>query len=458
MKKLVLLAMVIGSSVLVKAQDFKKVSNAVLIRQMETAKGELDKIMADPKAQAKPEGWFWKAMIYASFYNDEVLKGKYPNAYKIADEAYDKYIALDPTAKLLKENNGADLVFKMYKPAFNSGVGSFNKKDWDSAAYYFGYSVKYTDILFQNKFNSNKEAAFDTTSILYAGFSAQNAKKPELAMKYYSKLIDSKVSGESYIDIYKFPLINAINSKDEAAFNKYLAIAKLMYPKTNWEDYELSYFNQNYSLADKAAMYDKEDAAGTMSVNKYIEYAQAFANLTKEEKATVDSVQQIKYLIKGTDAFAKAATKKPDDGIWAFNAGITYYNLYGIYDDQSRAYKRALQELNSNRVVEKDPKKKAAADAKYKEQADLLKKQKADLEKPMADAGEATLVWLEKSYSLLKDKPSRTTTEKNCLNKSVDCLSNIYAIKRDKARGTDPKGFDLYDAKYKLYDELHGKF
>ena len=45
--------------------------------------------------------------------------------------------------------------------------------------------------------------------------------------------------------------------------------------------------------------------------------------------------------------------------------------------------------------------------------------------------------------------------EKSCLRKSVDFLANMYAIKRDKAAGKDPKAYDVYDAKYKLYDGLH---
>ncbi|MBC7587275.1 MAG: hypothetical protein H7178_02865, partial [Chitinophagaceae bacterium] len=43
-------------------------------------------------------------------------------------------------------------------------------------------------------------------------------------------------------------------------------------------------------------------------------------------------------------------------------------------------------------------------------------------------------------------------------NRSVDYLANIYVYKRDRVRGKDIKAFDAYDAKYKLFDGLHGTF
>jgi len=40
------------------------------------------------------------------------------------------------------------------------------------------------------------------------------------------------------------------------------------------------------------------------------------------------------------------------------------------------------------------------------------------------------------------------------INKSVDFLANLYAYKRDRMRGKDPKAVDAFDAKYKEFDAL----
>jgi len=72
----------------VKAQDFKKVRSALLIAQvggsndqkLEEAKTELDKVMADPKAQNNPEAYVLKTEIYGLIAGSNTLKAKYPTA------------------------------------------------------------------------------------------------------------------------------------------------------------------------------------------------------------------------------------------------------------------------------------------------------------------------------------------------------------------------------------------
>ena len=453
MRKLLCIAL-FGITINSGAQDFKNLSKLILLNQFEPAKLELDKLMADPKAESKPNSWFYKFKIYSFFYKDDKLRLKYFGAEKIADDAFQKYFALDSTLKVLKENNGQDALYNMYATSFNKGIVTFNEKNWDSASYFFAYSVKYSDVIFQNKFSTNQNQAFDTTSILYAGYAFQNAKKTESATKYYDRLISSKIGGKNYFDIYKYCLVYGINSKDQSAFNKYLSACKSMFPNEDWEDYELSYFSKNYTLQEKSDLYDKEDAEGTITAKRYLQYGDAFARISKDDNAGIDSMKQDMYLHKAADAFKKAFNKDTKNATSAFNTGVIYYNIFGIYDDKVSQAKRALQELNTN--AEADPKKKASPQFKVK--VESLKTQRITLEKPMNEAADSSVIWLEKEYQILKDKKDRSKEENNCLNKSVDYLSNIFMFKRDKARGKDVKAFDEFDAKFKLYDDLHGKF
>ncbi len=460
MKKITFLSIFVVCAILSSGQNFDKVKTYALLSKFEDAKNELDKLMVDPKAQAKPDGWGWKAKIYSVFYKDSKYQGKYPNAEKIADEAFDKYIALDPSLKFLKENAAQDAIFDLYIPSFNNGIGGFNAKKWDSASYYFDYAVKYSDVIFKNKLSASN-ATFDTNTIIYAGYSAQNLQKPDKAIKYYTRLMESKVGGENLIDIYRYALQHTTNTKNLEDFNKYLGYSKAMYPNTNWEDYEIDYLIKNNSLTEKIAIYTKEDASGSLTYNKYIQFGDMFVNIPKADKANLDSTTLADYQYRAADAFKKAASKNPSDGIAPFNAGVIYYNIFGILDDRVAASRKALQELNSNykdKAPEKDPKKKLAADAKFKEQSDLLKKQRLDIEKPASETADLSIEWLEKAFAVLKDKPNRSSTERSCLNKTVDFLGNIYQYKRDKASGKDPKAYDAFDAKFKLYDGLHGKY
>src|SRR5580698_5970439 len=129
MKKLLLLVTVIAFVRISHAQDFTKVKNFVFLpNQLELAKTEIDKLMTDPKAQAKPEAWLWKAKVYSGIYADEKLRAKYPGSENTANDAFQKYAQADPTYKLLKDNGLQTFAGEMYSTSFGQGVRTYNTK------------------------------------------------------------------------------------------------------------------------------------------------------------------------------------------------------------------------------------------------------------------------------------------------------------------------------------------
>ena len=456
MKKYLLLAAFALSIQLVHAQDLKRVETSYMITKTEDAKQEVDKVMADPKQKDKQEAIFWKAKVYAAIYKDAKLRDKYPNALKDADEATKKYIESDPGFVWVK-TKGAEGFFDMYGTSYQTGVKQFNDKKWDDAATSFKVAVDYSDIIFKNKW-TNVAISFDTTTLLYLAYSYQNGQKPAEAAKYYGRLADNKVQGDTYIDVYKFLANHYTIAKNELQFKKYMAIARELYPKYGgWDEYEIDYMDQNLTLAQKTKLYETDDAAGSLTEIKYLQFGDIFVS-AKNKDTTLDSLQLVQYSLKAADAYKKAFAKNAQNGIAAYNVGVIYYNMYGEYDDTYASNIRAMQALNADRPVEKDPKKKAAADAALKAKLDPIKLANATIEKPLMDNLDMSLQWLEKAYAILKDKATRTSTEKSVINKSVDFLANLYAYKRDKLRGKDPKAVDVLDAKYKEFDGLHGKY
>ena len=85
------------------AQDFKKVETNVYLKKFEEAKTEIDKSMADPKNQAKADGYYWKSRIYAALFQNEATRAKYPNAVEDAHAAFQKYAEMDPALAKVKE-------------------------------------------------------------------------------------------------------------------------------------------------------------------------------------------------------------------------------------------------------------------------------------------------------------------------------------------------------------------
>jgi hypothetical protein len=461
MKKFLMLAVMAISVHVLQAQDkqFSKVSTVFILNQIENAKVEIDKAMTDPKAQAKAEGWLWKARVYAELYFSEAWRPKYPGCDNIALEAFKKYESLDPTYKMVADPSIAwrplDLI---YVTSFGGGRKFFDAKEWDSAFTTFEKAAYLGDVIIKNNLRGNG-AKIDTISVLYTAYAAQNGKREAEASRYYEKFADLKIGGKDFQDAYTYILVHASNIKNSEKFYKYLNIAKELYPDGDWDDYEFDFIGKNLTTAEKVALFEKEDANGTLSARKYLLYGQMFTDLSRDDKVDADSLLKSSYEHKALTAFKKAFEKDGRLGIAAFNAGVIYYNEFGIYEERQNNNRRALQELNANKPpAEKDPKKKAAADAKFKEKTDAIKKLNADLEKPLLDAVDNTITWLEKAFTVYKDADITDRTTKNILKNSVQWLANSYMYKREKVKGKDVKAYDAYDAKYKEYDLLYEKY
>lgn len=454
------LSAILGCLVLgnIQAQEMKKVQLFMMSQKFAEAKAEIDKAVTDPKFSGKAETYYWRSRIYAAIFNNAALRAKTPNAKEVAEEAFAKYQQMDASYKLVTDlgPEGPQGYFDLYQGSFQEGVRTFNAKNWDSASYFFTTSVKTYDQIYQNKW-INTKTPFDTTSILYLGYAYQNAQKAEQAVQQYTRLADNQVADESYVDMYRYVLGYYTSTKNESQFRKYLGVSKQMYPKENWDDYEMDYLEKNLNLAEKTALYDKESAAGTLNEFQYLQFGDWFANSKNKDK-DMDSATQAMYSKKASEAFQKAYEKNNKNAVAAFNAGLLYYNNFNDYSDKYSENIRTLQLMNSNKPApEKDPKKKAQQEAKFKEQTDAVKKLNTELEKPINENLETSIGWMEKAVDALRGRNDLNRTEKMVFDRSLDFLANMYEYKRDRMRGKDMKLYDLYDAKYKEYESMHKK-
>ena len=66
----------------------------------------------------------------------------------------------------------------------------------------------------------------------------------------------------------------------------------------------------------------------------YITYAESFAQPDKNQLAQLDSTQQQELKLAAADAFIKAFNLNDTNGLYAFNAGVLYYSIFGQLDDK----------------------------------------------------------------------------------------------------------------------------
>jgi hypothetical protein len=388
------------------AQDFKKVQTNFLLKKIDDARTELDKVMADPKAQNSAEGNLWKARIYAAYFADEAMRAKVPNAGSMALEAFKKYMQLQPDAKLLVEG-GLSVIDQIYVTNFNMGRAAFDRQQWDSAFTYFVPATEMGEFITQKNWRSNKQA-IDTFTTLFAAYAAQNSKKLDVAARYYQQLADLKVSGKEYEGVYEFLTKHYLNTKNQQLFNKYIGFAKELYPQQNlWGQLELAYAEENLTLDQKLKLYAEAETGGKLTANDYISYGNMFANVKKGDDG-LDSARAAEIRKKAVDAFQKAYNMDKTNGIAAFNAGVVINNEWNELRERYAGYAGT---------------------------APALKVKREEIDKLSMEVSAQAAEWLEKAYTVLDAKAEKSRVETTSLKNSARMLANLYIYRRDRSKG-----------------------
>ena len=464
MKRFLLLA-ITAISLGATAQKYDNVQKYLIFNPVQSlnAKAEIDKIATDkPKALDKAEFWLWKARAYSSVFNDSTLRATNAGAISTAWEAFSKYITMDPELKILKDDAGvpglgSTIVDQIYGNCINIGFEHFKKEQWSEAYELFLYGYKMGDFITQKDLRNNKQL-YDTLSVTFVGYAAQNALKVDEALKYYKILADSKIKEDKYLPVYKYILISSSNKKDSASFYKYFAITKEVFPKESWDEFETDFINKSYNMDQKLSYYTRHDAANDMSAIQYFGFGDDFTSPSAEEKKTVDSAKLEAAKLIGIDAYKKAFSKDNKLGIAAYNVGVLVYSKFDKLDDKLRENLRTLQDINAKKAEIKDPAKKKAYELKVKDNVEAIKSSNVVIDADMMKLSDEGLEWLEKAFNQLKDQTKRSKQETNCLNQSVKLLYNLNEYRRNKAKAKDPKAYDAFDAKCKFYDALQDKY
>ncbi len=429
MKKMMLSLLFASTGYIAMAQDYTKVLTMYQLKKYEDAKKELDKIAASEKGKDKPETYLWTAALNSEFYKDSAgFAAKYPNAASDAYTALNTYQQKDPSLKALKETGTLNSIAWLYTTSFNNGKKYFSQSNWPEAYKNFKLAADMGEFINKNGFSTSK-SQIDTFTVLYTGYSAQNAGKPEDAVAYYEKLADLKTGGKDLQPMYQYMLDDYSKMKQTDKFNKYLAVAKELYPDQSalWSQIEMGAMTSGSSLQQIIDNY-KAAANTALTEDQLIGYAEALND--PEKTKGLDSTQQISVKLLSADIYKRLFTVNPK-GIYAFNAGVLNYNIFNTLDDRFFALRG---------------------------ESASLKAQRTDIQKQQIPYADTAIAWLEKGYDILKAKTDREKSESNSLNRSVDYLANLYQWKRERSKVLAPKEYDKYDAKFNQYSNEHDKY
>ncbi|MDP9042017.1 MAG: hypothetical protein M3N30_08540, partial [Bacteroidota bacterium] len=218
------------------AQSVEKAKDLLKANKTAEAKDEIDKTLLVEKNQKNAEAWYTKVKIYNAVAANDQLKTQYPDALVQSLDALKKYTQFDDKKMVLLAADGYKPVNEIYQGLFQLGAANYNAQKWTDA--YTDFNAAISAINFMYKQGWIKQS-MDSTSLLYAGISAEKSDKRDEAVVYYKTIADSgitKIGGNDMAEIYKWLSDYYTRKGDKAMAAKYTALGKSKYPNDIFYD------------------------------------------------------------------------------------------------------------------------------------------------------------------------------------------------------------------------------
>lgn len=402
------------------AQKVEKAKELLKANKLTEAKTEIDNFLAQEKNQKVAEAYYVKAKIYNAISMDANLKTQMPDARMEAFNSLKKYTEIDDKMLIALQIDGYKPVNEMYTGYYQDAANSFNAKEYEKA--YAGFANAISVSSFMNQKGWIK-MGLDTNSVLYAGVAAEKLNKMEDAAKYYGMLVEGKVKGEGFVEIYKWLANHYYEKKDMATAEKYLALGKEVYPADPfWASLTLDMARDKGDKKELFARYEETVTAypdnHLYRYNYAVELYQEGYN-TDLTKRPANSEELIK---KAQDNIMQTVKIKPDYSRAQLFAGQIIYN-------------QGVDILNKSKEI------KGTKPEDVKKKADL----KAEAVKKFDEAAP----YFMQVDNLLGGQGKLKMEDKSDLKEAYDLLITIYDQKglKDKVKE--------YEVKFNEVDKKH---
>jgi hypothetical protein len=405
------------------AQSVDKAKDLLKANKFVEAKEEIDKVLLLEKNQKVAEAWYVKVKIYDTIGTNAQLKVQYPDALVQSLDALKNFIKYDDKKQVLLIADGFKPLNVIYPGLFQSGVSNYEAQKYDQSLIFFGSAVSAIDLMYRQGWIKQ---SMDSTSLLYAGISAEKANKRDEAVIYYKEIADSgitRIGGNDMSEIYKWLADYYIRKKDNANAAKYIALGKSKYPNDLFYDElsleELRKTGPKDSLFAKYEQINKEHPDSSIYFFNYGLELYQYASDTSSGKKIANSDELIKKAQEKLLTCVKLNPGFPQAylvlGQISYNEGVEYQVL-------------GKPKGNTNAVE---------------------LKQRQDYRTLAAKRFDEAVPYLEKVDQLLGSQGKLKKADKVALRESYDMLVTIYESKKDKAK------IDSWTTKYNDVDKVH---
>lgn len=438
MKKLTFFLVMLSLAVFTQAQSYKDIGNKILLQQYDDAKKDIDKRITNEKFASKPDAYILKTAIYAALAAKEGAADK-DNLLTEAEAAYAKYKEMDPTLSLVTDPIYREGVIKLYSALYSKGIEGYKAKTWEPAYADFKKVVDLSDVLIDKKVLNIE---MDTTSVLLAGFTAENSNHKDDAAKYYTRLANNKVGGEGNEFIYRFLVLYSYENNDMAGFDKYKQLGKELYPNNEYFDYDRTDFAvglaKDFDTKIKALNAVLAEDPNNYKAN--VTLAQLIFDTLHAGGDAVKPANADELESKMVQALNKASDLKPEDETVLLVLGDHYITKAEQVNDERAAHVKAMQGRT----------KPGAKPSKE----DVAKRD--ELDKKYGDAFELARAPYEKAASLLAaKKASLTARQKQQYRNVAGYLGDIYNYKKVQASKTSPAEVAKFETEAKKWNDIY---
>jgi hypothetical protein len=415
-----LMAVVISG---LSAQSVDKAKDDLKANKIAEAKDEIDKALLVEKNQKNAEAWYVKVKVYNAIATNDALKAQYPDALVQSLDALKKYTALDDKKLASLTLDNYKPINEIYQGLFQEGAANYNAQKWAAALVDFQGAIAAIDFMYGKGWIKQ---SMDSTSLLYAGISAEKSDKRDVAVIYYKVIADSgitRIGGNDMAEIYKWLADYYTRKGDKANAAKYTALGKSKYPNDIfYDELALDELRKTGPKDSLFAKYEQINQAHPDSAIYFFNYGlelYQYATDTTSGKRPANSDEMIKKAQEKLQASLKLNPNYPQAslilGQISYNEGVEFQVL-------------GKPKGNTN-----------AAELK----------QRQDYRAQSARKFDEAIPYLEKVDQVLGSQAKLKKADKVALRDAYDMLITIYEAKKDKAK------IDMWTDKYNNVDKVH---
>lgn len=422
MKRILFLLTISLSVLIANAQNIDNIKASLMLNQLEKAKTDFDKAITNSKFAGKAEAYILKTAIYAGLAMAEDKKNT-PAGEQLTNEAeaaFRKYKEMEPSLALMSDPIYQNGPINLYSSYYTAGYTDYSSKKWQTGLDKLKKAIEFSDLLIAKKLIN---VPVDTNVLILAAITAENSGNKDDAAKYYTRLADTNVAGDGFEGVYRFLVSHSFGKKDMTAFEKYKALGKQLFPKSEYFDYDkidfavglMTNFNDKLKALEEVLAADPDNYKANQVLGEII-----YDTLNpRDDNPPPPPANAAELENKMIAAFNKSAKAKPGSEIPFLYIGDHFINKASKVNDAREAHAKDMKARTKPGAMasKEDIAKRDALDKEYGE----------TLEGAREPYEAAAAIFAAKTDLQIRDKQQ--------YKKAASYLADIFAFKKAMAKG-----------------------